>query len=94
VQGPRWPVRATDTQAGQAIDRARALLDPTDAGPLTQRQTEVLRLLARGLTNAEIAAALHLSEHTVHRHIASIYSALDLSSRASAAAYAAGRGLV
>lgn len=80
-------------QAGQAIDRARALLDPADASPLTQRQTEVLRLVARGLTNAEIAAALHLSEHTVHRHIANIYSALDLGSRASAAAYAVSRGL-
>jgi ATP/maltotriose-dependent transcriptional regulator MalT len=80
-------------QAGQAIDRARALLDPTDTGPLTQRQTEVLGLVARGLTNAEIAAALHLSEHTVHRHIANIYSALDVGSRAAAAAYAANRGL-
>lgn len=81
-------------QAGQAIDRARALLDPSDAGPLTQRQTEVLALVARGLTNAEIASALHLSEHTVHRHIANIYSSLDLSSRAAAAAYAASRGLI
>lgn len=83
-------------EAGQAIDRARtmlAMLDPAVAGPLTQRQTEVLGLLARGLTNAEIAAALHLSEHTVHRHIANIYSALELGSRAAAAAYAANRGL-
>ena len=80
-------------QAGGAIDRARALLDPTDPSPLTQRQTEVLRLLARGLTNAEIATSLHLSEHTVHRHIANIYSILGLGSRVAAAAYAADRGL-
>ena len=81
-------------QAGHGIDRARALFAPADAGPLTERQTDVLRLIARGLSNAEIAAQLHLSEHTVHRHIANIYSALDLSSRAAAAAYAVGRGLI
>jgi DNA-binding NarL/FixJ family response regulator len=81
-------------QAGHGIDRARALLAPTGSGPLTERQTDVLRLIARGLSNAEIAAQLHLSEHTVHRHIANIYSALDLSSRAAAAAYAVGRGLI
>lgn len=63
------------------------------AGPLTERQTEVLRLLARGLSNAEIAARLHLSEHTVHRHVANIYTALDLGSRAAAAAYAVTHGL-
>lgn len=80
-------------EGGQAIDRARALLDPTSADPLTHRQTEVIRLIARGFSNAEIAAALHLSEHTVHRHVANIYIALDLGSRAAAAAYAARRGL-
>lgn len=81
-------------QAGHGIDRARALLAPADTGPLTQRQTEVLRLLARGHSNAEIATRLHLSEHTVHRHVANIYNTLDLSSRAAAAAYAASRGLI
>lgn len=63
------------------------------AGPLTQRQAEVLRLLAQGRSNAEIAAGLQISEHTVHRHVANIYSALDLGSRAAAAAYAVGHGL-
>ncbi|MHA6695732.1 helix-turn-helix transcriptional regulator [Homoserinimonas sp. A520] len=81
-------------QAGQAIDRARRLLGQHNAGPLTGRQTEVLRLVARGLSNVEIAAALHLSEHTVHRHIANIYSALDLGSRAAAAAYAVNRRII
>lgn len=64
------------------------------AGPLTERQTQVLQLLAGGLTNAEIAEQLHLSEHTVHRHLANIYRTLDLGSRAAAAAYAVGHGLV
>ena len=66
---------------------------PDGAGPLTERQSQVLRLIARGCSNAEIAAQLHLSEHTVHRHVANIYTALDLSSRAAAAAYAVGHGL-
>lgn len=65
----------------------------TASYPLTERQIEVLRLIARGLSNAEIAAHLHLSEHTVHRHIANIYNALDLGSRAAAAAYAVSHGL-
>jgi LuxR family transcriptional regulator, maltose regulon positive regulatory protein len=63
------------------------------AGPLTERQAEVLRLIARGLSNAEIAAQLHLSEHTVHRHISNIYTVLELGSRAAAAAYAVSHGL-
>jgi ATP/maltotriose-dependent transcriptional regulator MalT len=81
-------------QAGHGIERARRLLDPPDAGPLSERQCEVLRLLAQGLSNAEIAARLHLSEHTVHRHIANIYRALGVGSRAAAASYAAGHGLI
>lgn len=80
-------------ESGRGLDRARAVLPPTAGGPLTERQSDVLRLLARGLSNAEIAAELHLSEHTVHRHIANIYRALDVSSRAAAASYAARHGL-
>ncbi|MDP3968844.1 MAG: LuxR C-terminal-related transcriptional regulator [Nocardioides sp.] len=87
-----------DEGAREEKTQALAVLAPlrvssVDAGPLTERQTEVLRLIARGLSNTEIAAQLHLSEHTVHRHIANIYNALDLSSRAAAAAYAVGHGL-
>ena len=61
--------------------------------PFTERQREVLRLVAQGLSNAEIAGRLHLSEHTVHRHIANIYAAAGLSSRAAAAIYAVEHGL-
>ena len=60
---------------------------------LTQRQVEVLRLLARGLSNAAIAEELHLSHHTVHRHVANVYLTLDVASRAAAAAYAVRHGL-
>jgi ATP/maltotriose-dependent transcriptional regulator MalT len=56
--------------------------------PLTPRETEVLRLVASGLSNREIAGSLVLSEHTVHRHVANILRKLSLSSRASATAHA------
>ncbi|WP_162891054.1 helix-turn-helix transcriptional regulator [Aeromicrobium sp. A1-2] len=79
---------------GLAIARARTILGGAATGvPLTERQIEVLRLVARGLSNAEIATELVLSEHTVHRHIANIYDSLDIRSRAAAAAYAVGQGL-
>ena len=64
------------------------------SGPLSERQVEVLTLVARGLTNGEIARQLHLSEHTVHRHLSNSYTALGVNSRAAATAYALSNGLV
>ena len=49
---------------------------------------DALRLLARGLSNADIAARLYLSEGTVRNYVSSILNKLDLTSRAEAAAYA------
>ena len=63
------------------------------APALTQRQIEILRFVARGMSNAEIASRLALSEHTVKRHVANLLTRLDLPSRAAAAAYAAREGL-
>jgi DNA-binding NarL/FixJ family response regulator len=54
----------------------------------------VLKLVAQGLTNPDIARRLVLSEHTVHRHLANILRKLSLSSRAAAAAWGARTGLV
>jgi DNA-binding CsgD family transcriptional regulator len=54
----------------------------------------VLRLVAQGLTNAEIAERLYLSPHTVHRHVANARAKLRLPSRAAAVAYAARVGLL
>jgi pimeloyl-ACP methyl ester carboxylesterase/DNA-binding CsgD family transcriptional regulator len=62
--------------------------------PLTRRETEVLRLVAAGLSNREIASSLVLSEHTVHRHVANILRKLTQSTRAAAAAYATRAGLI
>jgi DNA-binding CsgD family transcriptional regulator len=55
---------------------------------LTDREVEVLGLVAAGRTNREVASALYLSEHTVARHLQNIFTKLDVSSRAAATAYA------
>jgi LuxR family transcriptional regulator, maltose regulon positive regulatory protein len=80
-------------------ERAREVLsslEATDAGvgPLTRRELEVLGLVAEGMRDREIAAALTLSEHTVHRHVANIYSKLGCSTRAAAVAKASEQKLL
>jgi len=62
--------------------------------PLSRRETEVLRLVAVGLSNREIASSLVLSEHTVHRHVANILRKLTQSSRAAAATQATRAGYI
>jgi pimeloyl-ACP methyl ester carboxylesterase/DNA-binding CsgD family transcriptional regulator len=61
---------------------------------LSEREREVLRLVAEGLSDPEIAARLVLSPHTVHRHVANIRRKLGLPSRSAAAAHAARAGLI
>ncbi len=68
--------------------------EPNGASPLSRRETEVLRLVAAGLSNREIASSLVLSEHTVHRHVANILGKLTQSSRAAAAAQATRAGYI
>ncbi len=67
-------------------------LPPTD-DPLTEREGEVVKLVARGLTNQEIADALFISERTVGNHIGSILGKLHLANRTQAALYALRKGL-
>ena len=59
-------------------------LDGEPAGGLSERETEVLVLVARGLTNAQIASSLHLAEATVKRHLANVYLKVGVSSRSEA----------
>ena len=62
--------------------------------PLTERETEVLRLLAQGKSNKEIARALHIAEQTVKTHVSHILDKLGVPSRTQAALYAIRIGLV
>jgi pimeloyl-ACP methyl ester carboxylesterase/DNA-binding CsgD family transcriptional regulator len=69
-------------------------VESNGASPLSRREAEVLRLVAAGLSNREIASSLVLSEHTVHRHVANILRKLTQSSRAAAAAHATRVGYI
>lgn len=63
-------------------------------GPLTDRETEVLTLVAKGLQNAQIAAKLYISEGTVKRHLTNIYEKLEVRSRIRAVNKAIAMGLL
>jgi DNA-binding NarL/FixJ family response regulator len=77
--------------AAQEVDR---LLRRERPGGLTEREVEVLRLVAEGRSNTDIARALVLSQKTVERHLSNIFTKLDVQSRTAAAAYAHEHGLM
>jgi DNA-binding NarL/FixJ family response regulator len=68
------------------------LVSPRPAG-LTEREIEVLRLVADGLSNREIAARLVISEKTVTNHLTAIFNKTGVANRAAAAAFAIRHGL-
>lgn len=72
----------------------REVRPPDSPDDLTPRETEVLRLLARGLANKEIARDLSIGEKTVKTHVSNILSKLGVLSRTQAALYAVRAGLV
>jgi LuxR family transcriptional regulator, maltose regulon positive regulatory protein len=92
--------------ARREAQRAAALLQQVEAlannsrtavdnsSPLTVREVEIVKLVAEGLTDKEIANRLSISEHTVHRHIANIMTKVDAPSRAAAVAFAAKQNLI
>lgn len=90
--GDRW----LDPQVTRrAIDAAIALREAPEAGysPLTARELEVTRLLARGLRNKEIAFELGITEGTVKAYLHSIYNKLEVSTRVELTNAARARGL-
>jgi two-component system, NarL family, response regulator LiaR len=94
--------------AVRAAARGQSVLDPSVAGSvlqdlvrggplgddLSEREKDVLRQLAHGHTNREIAQALHVSEETVKTHVGNILSKLQLSHRTQAVIYALKQGIV
>ncbi len=93
-------------RAVRAVARGEAVLSPAvaarlmsrvrspGAGPLSQREVEVLELVASGTTNREAAARLFITEATVKTHLLNIYAKLGVSDRAAAVAEAFNRGLL
>jgi len=95
-----WGVLPTDASAEELTAAVHALSqglivgtstllfesesEPLSRGPLTERESEVLGLLAKGLANKQIAVALGISEHTVKFHVSSIYTKLNVTSRTEA----------
>jgi DNA-binding NarL/FixJ family response regulator len=77
---------------GTVLEPAAAVA-PADRSGLTPRELEVLRLLAGGGSNAGIARALHITEHTVERHVANLYRKIGARGRAEATAYALRHGV-
>jgi ATP/maltotriose-dependent transcriptional regulator MalT len=95
LDAARWAFQelgaAPDVARIDALARRRGA---TNAGGLTARELEVLRLVAAGKTNRTIATDLVLSEKTVARHVSNIFVKLGVSSRAAATAHAYENGLV
>lgn len=95
-----WGVLPTDASAEELTAAVHALSqgllvgtstllfesesEPLSRGPLTDRESEVLGLLAKGLANKQIAVALSISEHTVKFHVSSIYAKLNVTNRTEA----------
>jgi DNA-binding NarL/FixJ family response regulator len=81
----------SDLGAGPDLARVRRTFGAHPGGggaELTGRELEILRLLAAGRTNREIARELVISERTVDRHVSNLFSKLDVQSRSAATAYA------
>ncbi len=90
------PVMATKllTEFRDSATGAETKATADEEAHLSRREDEVLRLVAQGATNKEIADSLFISENTVKTHLRNIMDKLHLANRSQAAAYAVKRGLV
>jgi DNA-binding NarL/FixJ family response regulator len=85
--------------AGAVANRVLAMLTGTSTSQefydgLTNREVEILKLLASGMANKQIAYRLRISEKTVRNHVSNLYEKLGISDRSSAVLYAVRKGLV
>ena len=81
--------------AARVLDRfARLSRQAAGVDLLSEREVEVLRLLAKGAANKEIAAALSISESTVKTHVANMFQKLDVSDRTEAVTKALQKGII
>jgi DNA-binding CsgD family transcriptional regulator len=97
ARGILTPLRAEPALARHdalAASLAAPQSRPAPLGDLTPREVEVLRLVAEGLTDAEVAGRLYISPRTVSQHLRSVYGKLDVSSRAAATRFAVENRLV
>jgi DNA-binding CsgD family transcriptional regulator len=81
-----WLIPVLDERGGEGRRRARR--------PLSQRELEILALVSRGYTGAQIAELLHLSESTIDTHVRRAIQAMGATNRVHAVALAIGRGLL
>ena len=86
--------KLTGNLVGDYLRRVGESEDSTDYDGLSEREVEILRLIAEGLTTPEIGAALHVSPHTVQSHRDHIMTKLDLHSRVALTKYAIRKCLI
>src|SRR5262249_40308813 len=94
----------TNLEARHEASRAQAIVDAVNAtsgasakktrGGLTAREIDVVRLVAKGHSNAQLARRLSISDHTLHRHVANILLKLNVRTRSAIVARAAALGLL
>lgn len=88
VLAAREPVKPSQPVPREPLSTLPAKSSPSYPGDLTAREVEVLRLVAQGLTDAQIAEQLRISPRTVGWHLSTIYSKIQVSSRSAATRYA------
>lgn len=91
ADGGRWVTPSLAAALAPADEGAGG---PAHDSPLTPRETEVLTLVAQGLSNQQIAARLHISLYTAQNHVGNLYAKLGVDSRVNLARIAMARGLV
>ncbi|GAC1405361.1 MAG: hypothetical protein NVSMB64_10100 [Candidatus Velthaea sp.] len=82
-----------DPRAAGNLLRRRSQNGRADIMELSERESEVLKLIAEGLANKQISARLHLSEKTVKNHVSRIFSKLNITARTQAAVHAIRNGI-